>query len=129
MSDPWRNKYVSNRLTDAKLAKTEEQAARRAHAAHLVRLRRDATVVEIGGTTTYAAILAAAIARAKAAVRARGLSDDLYGTWHQHNSTKSAVFDQFRDILRDLDLSPAEVREHVKTLDEEWGSGASLYFD
>jgi hypothetical protein len=126
MSDPWRNKHVANRLKDAERAKAEEQAARRAHA---VRLRRDATLVEIGGTTTYAAILATAIARARAAVRARGLSDDLYGTWHQHNSTKSAVFDQFRAILRDLDLGHAEALAYVKELDDQWGTGASLYFD
>ena len=120
MSDPWRNKYVASRLNDAEAAKT----------AHTIRLRRDATLAQMGAPPiTYAAILTAAIERAKDAALARGLSTSLYGTWSQHNSTKEKVFDQFGNILRDLDLSPAEVREYVKMLDEEWGSGASLYFD
>lgn len=92
--------------------------------------RREQLLMEIGGSVTYDGILKAAIARAKAAARG-SRSYDLYGTWHQHIGTISSVWDKFSKILNEPDLQISESQKVLlmNQINQDYGTGASLYFE
>jgi hypothetical protein len=84
-------------------------------------------LAEIGGSISFKGILDAAVDRAKKKDRAKGLSDSLYGTWHQHIGTIGRVSDEFRGILEDLNITTGHGEPLLEELDRRFGTGASLY--
>jgi hypothetical protein len=84
-------------------------------------------LAEIGGSISFDGILSAAIERAKKKSRAKGLSDALYGTWHQHVGSTGHVFDAFREILEDLNITTGHGQPLLEELNKRYGTGASLY--
>lgn len=59
----------------------------------------------------------------------RGNKDDLFNTSHQHVSTIDTVFGKFREILSELERRPGEYNKFLIEPDNNYGAGASLYFE
>lgn len=83
---------------------------------------RQRVLEEIGGVATYNNILRTAVQRCRN--NANPSSRSLYGTWHQHISTIGKVFEEFRRILAQLQLSEEEKQNLSSQLNKEYGSGS-----
>ncbi len=93
-----------------------------------IRIRED-TLAKLGGEITFDSVLHLAVDRGRKQAIAKGNKDVLFNTWHQHVSTIDTVFGKFREILSELERQPVEYNKLLIELDNNYGTGASLYVE